>query len=215
MRGGRARTVAVGLLAAGLLVACGDDDGDEGSSGDTEAPSSEASGGGSGGDAGARGGVYEGELADGSRLVIHLDVPADHPAVVPFEEFRARTGAPEPTWIVGEVTPPDDADGTGRFVTFLEAGADRLDDDLADKTDGVTNAEFACAFMEEWFQAAPVKDQALGDAYTEVYEGPCGSQTYQVLAPAGTTTTYVMVYEGPLPDFETIEAELGNELSPA
>lgn len=205
MRGRRARQVTTGALVAALLLGCGDDDAAE----DGDAPEREAPAG------AAEAGTFAGVLADGSRLVIRLDVPADDPAVAPFEAFRATTGAPEPTWLVGEISVPDDVEGTGRFVTFLEPGADRLDDDLADRTDGVSNADFACAVIEDWFQFAEVKDQALSDAYLEVYDGPCGGQAHQVLAPGGETTTYVMVYEGELPPFESIEAELGNELAPA
>jgi len=210
--------MVVAAVAGLALGACSSDDEPEA---DAEAPAADTGGGAvasASGDeegGGDEAGVYEGELADGSRLVIRLDVPADDPVVAPFEDFRALTGADEPTWIVGEVTVPDGVDGTGRFVTFLEAGADRLDDDLADRTDGVTNADFACSMIEDWFQVAEVKDQALTDAYMEVYDGPCGGQSLQVLAPAGETTTYVLVYDGELPDFEVIEAEMGHPLSPA
>lgn len=204
---GRFGSVVLGALCASLLVACSQDAPDDGGAATTDTVEmttvdvDEA--------------VYAGELSDGARLVIRLDVPADDPAVAPFEAFRATTGAPEPTWIVGEISTPDDVDGTGRFVTFLEPGADRLADDPADDTDGVTNSEFACSVIEDWFQIAEVKDEALNDAYMEIYEGPCGGQGYQVLAPRGETTTYVMTYDGELPDFESIEAELGNALSPA
>ena len=47
------------------------------------------------------------------------------------------------------------------------------------------------------------------------YEGPCGGQTLQVLAPGGQTTTYVMVYEGALPDFDRVFSGLLTELRPA
>lgn len=211
--GRRGRWIVCVALAAATLVACGGDD-----DGRTDAPgqpSTDAASGAGSDQAEAAGGVYQGELADGSTLVVRLDVAADDPAVAPFEAFRAVTGADEPTWIVGQVTVPEDVDGTGRFVTFLAEGADRLPDDPADRSDGVSNADFACAVMEDWFQGAEVKDQALSDAYMALYDGPCVGQTYQVLAAPGETTTYVMVYDGDLPEFETMEAELGNPLTRA
>ena len=201
----RLRWIMAAVLALSA-AACGSDGGDDGGAGGA------SDDGGSTAEESSAAAVYEGELADGSTLVIHLDVPADHPAVEPFEEFRALTGADEPTWIVGEITVPDDVDGNGRFVTFLAEGADPLEDDPADPDDGVTNSDFVCSVLDEWFQAAEPKDEALNDAYLEVYEEVCDGQTLQVVARGGETTTYVMVYDGPLPDFETIEAELGNSL---
>jgi hypothetical protein len=198
-------------LCLSVLAACGDDDD---AAAPVDATTSAAGVTTAATTVDAAGGTYEGELRDGSRLVVHLDVPADHPAVVPFEEFRAYTEADEPTWIVAEITPPEDLDGTGRFLVFLEAGADPLDDDPADPTDGITNSDFACAAIEDWFRQAFNKDQALNDAYMKVYDGPCDGEAFQVLAPAGETTTYVMVYEGDLPDFEVLQAELGTELTP-
>ena len=59
-----------------------------------------------------------------------------------------------------------------------------------------------------------VRDEATNDAYLELYEGPCGGQTLQVLAPGGETTTYVLVVDGDLPDFERLMAGLVNELEP-
>jgi hypothetical protein len=115
---------------------------------------------------------------------------------------------------VAEIDVPDDVDGTGRFVTFVADGAEPIDDDPTDDADGVTNAEFACALLDGWVSGAD-DPAASSAAYLALLEGPCGGQTLQVLAPGGETTTYVMAYEGPLPDFERIFAGLGTELTPA
>lgn len=211
MRIRRTAWIAVGMLL--IAGACGGDDDDTDVSGDgDDTPADETTD--SEGAASGDGNVYEGELEDGSSIVVRLDVDADDPAVAAFEEFRALTGVDSPTWIVGEVTTPDGAEGTGRFITFLDEGADFFDDDTSDPTDGITTADFACSTIGEWFQAADV-DEAVETAYSDLYEGPCAGQTYQVIAPAGETTTYVLVYDGPLPDFATIMAGAGNVLEPA
>jgi hypothetical protein len=198
------------------VVACSDGDGsDRGAPGGDAPTETSATDEAPGAGREAAGRVYTGELADGSTLTVHLDVTADHPAVAPFAAFQARTGAPTPTWIVAEITVPDGVDGTGRFLTLVEPGADRMADDPADRTDGVTTADFACSVLEDWFGQVTDKDQELTDAFMEVYDGPCGGQAHQVLAPGGETTTYVLVYEGDLPELDAIESELGNELRPA
>jgi hypothetical protein len=188
-----------GALTAMLAGACG---GDDGATGDEAGPAAPA-----GGDA------YEGELEDGSTLRITLDVDPQDPAVAPFESFRSSTGGPAVTWIVGEITVPDGVDGTGRFVTFVGEGLDPLDDEPTDDGDGITNAEFACSLLDEW--AAASTDEAVADAHLELYEGACGGQTLQVLAPGGETTTYVLAHEGELPAFERLMAGLATELEPA
>jgi hypothetical protein len=159
------------------------------------------------------GGAYEGKLQDGSRLRVRLDVDPAEAVVAPFERLRVQTGAPDVTWILAEIEVPDDVEGTGRFITFVADGAEPIDDDPADDTDGVTNAEFACSVLDDWVSGAD--DPAASNVwYVELLEGACGGQTLQVLAPEGETTTYVMMYEGPLPHFDRIFAGLGTELMP-
>ncbi len=202
------RMTRVVCCAALALAACGGgDDVDSAGDGGASASGTEEQ---SGGD----GSTFEGELEDGSTLLVRLDVDVDDPAVAPFEAFRADAGAPEVTWIVGEVTVPDGADGTGRFISFVGEGLDPIDDDPEDDADGITNAEFACSELDEWSTAA-ADPEAIADAYLALYEGPCASQTLQVVAPAGETTTYVMAYEGELPEFERVFAGLATELTPA
>lgn len=204
MRKGMLGMAVIGIL----LTGCGDDGDDDASSSGSGSGSASGSGSGvesSGGD------ELTTELEDGSTLTVRLDVDPSDPAVAPYEELRVAAGGPEVTWIVGEIEVPDGVDGSGRFLTFLEDGADPLDDDPLDDTDGITNAEFACAVIDDWANAADDLEDVF-DLYNELYEGPCGGQTLQVLAPGGETTTYVMVYEGPLPAYETIQAGLGNVL---
>lgn len=215
------RVAALALSGLLLVAGCGDDDGagvDDARSSDvgsTEAGDVDGNVDDGSGDGGAGADEYVTELSDGSRLRVRLDVPADDPAVAPFEELRALTGVDEPTWIVARVAVPEGVDGTGRFLTFVEPGADPLDDDPIDPDDGVSQATFACSVLDDWFAAAPEPDDALNEVHFGLLDGPCGQQTAQVLAPAGETTTYVLVYEGELPDFERVEAELGNELMAA
>lgn len=104
--------VRIGLVALALAVmgACGDDGGDDAAGGDSV-------GGGTTTADGRGGREYGGELEDGSRLTVRLDVGADDPAVAPYDAFRALTGVDEPTWIVAEISVPEGVDGTGRFVT--------------------------------------------------------------------------------------------------
>lgn len=202
--------LAVLALVAG---ACSDDDSsaEDQVASDSDAPGTSEDGGSTEGGAS----TYAGELEDGSTLTIELDVDADHPAVAPFEAFRAMTEADEPTWVVAEITVPDGVDGTGRFVTFIEEGMDPLDDDPLDQTDGIVASSFACSEIDDWFGTVDAPTEDLNDAYFEVYDSVCGGQTLQVLAPGGETTTYVLVLDGPIPPFETITAGLTNELEPA
>jgi|GEM_PF-6412950 hypothetical protein len=199
--------VRAGLVALALVAgACSGDD--SGAEDQVVVPDGEEPG-----PSGEGGSTYAGELEDGSTLTIELDVPADHPAVAPFEAFRAMTEAPEPTWIVAEITVPDGVDGTGRFVTFIEEGLDPLDDDPTDQADGVVASGFACSEIDGWFGTVEAPTEELTDAYFEVYDSVCGGQTLQVLAPGGETTTYVLVLDGPIPPFETLRAGLTNELA--
>ena len=187
-----------------LLAACGDD----GDSASTDATTAE-DGGSGGGEA-----VYRGELEDGSVLTVTLDVPADHPAVAPFEALRTMTEARDLTYLLAEVDVPEGVDGTGRFVTFVAEGAEPLDDDPLDPDDGVVASVFACSAMQDWVAAVDVLDEATNEAYLEVFEGPCGGQSLQVLAPGGETTTYVLVVDGDVPAFERLLAGFMLELEP-
>lgn len=206
------RLLLVPLLALVAVSGCGSDsDSPDDASTDAEGAATDDGGDEPAGD----GSTFTGELEDGSTLEVRLDVAADDPAVAPFEEFRTAAGADDVTWIVGEITVPDGTDGTGRFVTFVEAGLDPMDDDPLDPDDGISNSEFACSTIDDWFSGITEPDQAIMDDYTALYEGPCGGQTMQVIAPAGETTTYVMTYDGPLPEFEKLMAGLATELSPA
>ncbi|HSL56792.1 MAG TPA: hypothetical protein VK866_03020 [Acidimicrobiales bacterium] len=196
-----------------LAAACGGDD-DDGGANDGGATSDTAADAAEGADQPAPDGAWSGELEDGSTLAVRLDVAADDPAVAPFAELRDRFGVDDPvTWIVGEITVPDGTDGTGRFVTFLAEGADPLDDDPLDPDDGISNAAFACSQLDGWFAALAEATEDDVAAYNAVFTDACGGQTLQVLAPGGATTTYVMVYPGPLPDFATVRAGLATELT--
>jgi hypothetical protein len=204
-----ARRLLVALALVGVVAAgCGDDGGGDGG-GDAGAATD--------GDAGTDGGagdVWTGELEDGSALAVRLEVPPDDPAVAPFAALRETFGLDdEVVWIVGEVTVPEGVDGTGRFVTFLAEGADPLADDPLDPDDGISNAEFACSRLDDWFSAAGDPTDAQLAAYDEVLTDTCGGQTLQVPAPGGTTTTYVMVHPAPLPDVATVRAGLATELT--
>lgn len=191
---------SVGLVAAG----CGGDD--DGASADDDGDVAAA-------DVGADG-AWTGELEDGSTLAVRLDVVADDPAVAPFAELRETLGVTdEVTWIVGEITVPRGTDGTGRFVTFLAEGADPLADDPLDPDDGISDADFACSQLDDWFAAAAAPTDEQVAAYDAVLTDTCGGQTLQVLAPGGATTTYVMVHPAPLPDFATVRAGLATELT--
>lgn len=214
------RRAAAVVAAAVALIACGGDDdgsgadggeaGGDADAGATADPGSapEAPAGGSDHD------LWQVELEDGSVLRLRLRVSADDPAVAPFEAYRQTVGGPEVEWLVGEITVPADvSDGTGRFVTFVGEGAEPLDDDPTDPDDGVTSASFACSVISEWLGAEP--DPEAFTAYDEVFTGPCQSNPYSVPAETGATTTYVMVHDVPLPDFERIFAGLAYEMSPA
>lgn len=199
--------MGAGLVVLALLTAaCGGDD----DSGADDTTTEEGGAGGSGG-----GAVYTGELEDGSVLTVTLDVPADHPEVAPYEELRAMTSAGEVTYLLAEIEVPDGVDGSGRYVTFVAEGADALDDDPSDPDDGVVSSDFVCSVLDEWVATMDELDQATNDAYLEVYEGPCKGQTLQVIAPGGETTTYVLVFDGDLPEFEHLRAGLLTELEPA
>lgn len=210
---------AAAIVAVGALVACGggdsdsDDDGggDDGGDAATEVDAGSAPAapvGGSDHD------LWEVELEDGSVLRLRLRASAGDPAVAPFEAFRQTVGGPDVEWVVGEITVPAEVtDGTGRFVTFVSEGADPMTDDPADPTDGVTSATFACSVIQGWLGAEP--DPEWFTAYDELFTGPCQSNPYAVPAASGTTTTYVMVHDTPLPDFERIFAGLAFEMTPA
>lgn len=209
----RAWPFVVPMVLAVSLLGCGDDDGDESSESDAGTGSASSAPADSGDT--PDGSVFEGELEDGSTIRVTLDVPADDEAVAPFEAFRSLTGGPEVTWIVAEVEVPEGTDGTGRFVSFIEPGADPMADDPMDDADGVTNAEFACSMLDEWYGLASSPGDDVVAAYDELLTDSCGGQTLQVLAPGGETTRYVMVYDGELPEFEAVTAGLANELEPA
>ena len=102
----------------------------------------------------------------------------------------------------------------GADASFVLTNA-LMDDDPMDPDDGITGSVFACSTIGDWFTAIPEADQAVMDEYTALYEETCGGQTMQVLAPGGETTTYVMTYEGDLPEFERLMAGLATELEPA
>lgn len=198
----------VGVVLAGALLVGGCGDGGGGAGADTgEAAAAE-------GTKMPDGDVYVGELEDGSMLRVALDVSPDEPSVAPFEAFRRTVGGPEVTWIVADVEVPEGVDGTGRFVTFVAEGAEMAGADPSGGGDGVASAEFACSLLDAWSSATPDQD-AAADAYLELYQGPCGGETLQVVAPSGETTRYVMVYEGELPEFERVFAGAGTELHPA
>lgn len=159
--------------------------------------------------------LWVGELEDGSELTVRLRAGADDPAVAPFDAFREQVGGPDVVWIVADVSVPAEvADGTGsgRFLTFAVGDADVLADDPADAGDGVTSSRFACSALQDWLGATP-DDDAIA-AYIELYAGACANNTLAVAAPSGATTTYVMVHDAPLPDFNRVLAGLAYELQP-
>jgi hypothetical protein len=212
MRGvGRASIVALLVVAA-----CGGDDDDSSADDGADPRSSEtAAAGDSVGDTPGEAGSWVTELEDGSTLSVQLDVGANDAAVAPFEAFRTLTGSPDVTWIVADIEVPADGStgSTGRFLTFVEPGADAIDDDPSDDTDGVTGSDFVCSRIDAWFaNASPDAVDAANADYTALLDGPCGGQTAQVIAPAGQTTTYVLVYDGELPAFEKLMAGLLYEL---
>lgn len=209
---------SVAIVAGASLVAgaCG---GDDAGGSTARVPGDGAVEAGDGSSASGSG-VLVGELEDGSTLRIRLDVEPADPAVAPFEALRALTGADEPVWIVGEVDVPADVasgEGSGRFVTFVAAGADVFSDDPSDPNDGVSQATFVCSAIDGWWMAAGAPmdpDDEITTAYRETYEGPCGSNQLVVPAPAGQTTTYVMIHPAPLPDYDRVLAGLSVELRP-
>jgi len=212
----RVRRSAAAIVAAVAVVACGGgDSGDDGDGDGDDVAATEDVGRAPAAPTGSSDhDVWEGELESGNRLRVRLRVSADDPAVAPFEAFRQTVGGPDVEWVVGEITVPAEVtDGTGRFVTFVGEGADPMADDMADPTDGVTSATFACSVIQEWLGAEP--DPEWFTAYEELFAGPCQSNPYAVPAASGATTTYVMVHDIPLPDFERIFAGLAYELSPA
>lgn len=193
------KLAACSLAVVLPLAACSSDKKD--SSSKKEGGSSESSGSSSS----ARAGTYKGTLEDESKLTVYLDVSADNEAVKPFEEYRQKVGGPDVTWIIGEVTPPAGQSGTGRLVTFLAEGKDILDDDPLDDSDGISDASFACGALDRWSSGGS-QDQEVFDLYKSLVENNCAGQTFQVIAPEGKTTTYVLYYEGSLPDYDTIYA---------
>ncbi len=211
MRTTRLAALSLAAALAGTLASCGGGGDDGGAGGGASSTSTDAAA----ADVEGAGTRYEGTLEDDSTLVVRLGVPADDPAVADFDAFRSLTGAEEPTWIVAEVTVPEGTDGTGRYLTFAAPGVDPLDDDPSDPDDGVSSSTFACSTLDDWYALADPSDEAVTEAYQGLYEGPCAGQTMQVLAPGGESTTYVMIYDGELPEFETVRAGLASELSPA
>jgi len=212
----RVRRSAAAIVAAVAVVACGGgDSGDDGDGDGDDVAATEDVGRAPAAPTGSSDhDVWEGELESGNRLRVRLRVSADDPAVAPFEAFRQTVGGPDVEWVVGEITVPAEVtDGTGRYVTFVSEGADAMTDDPADANDGVTSATFACSVIQEWLGAEP--DPEWFTAYEELFAGPCQSNPYAVPAASGATTTYVMVHDIPLPDFERIFAGLAYELSPA
>lgn len=202
------RAVAPLCLSLGLvLAACGGDDGGtSGGGGDTTSPP-----------AGGAGNRYEVTLEDDSTLVVTLGVDASSAAVAPFEAYRQLVNGPTVVWVVGEITPPSGTDSTGRFVTFVAPGANVLDDDPLDDSDGIVSAGFACSLVEQWISAegAPDLTEELTAEYNRMVGEVCGGQTFQVPAPGGQTTTYVMAVEGStLPEFESLYAGLAYPMSP-
>lgn len=203
----RTRRSTLLLIVALVAAACG---GDDGSSPDPT-PVDEASA------PAPSGNRYEVVLEDDSRLVVTLDVPGSDPRIAPFESYRELTGADPVVWLVGEVTPPEGVETTGRFVTFVAAGKNPIDDDGETADDGISSASFACSALDRWLYAegAEVADETI-EAYNDLFTGPCNGTTMAVPAAAGTTTAYVMLYPAPtLPEFDRLFAGLAFEMSPA
>ncbi len=209
--------LAVTTTAALLLAACGGSDDDSGDA----APSEESSGdsahesAGAGDSNGAGGSgpatTYRGELEDESILTVELDVAESDPAVAPFAAFRETTGATDPVvWITASVEVPAGVDGSGRYLTFVEPGAEPFDED------GTAIADFACAELDTWF-GTPTGDDAtaVNEAYLGIFENACGGQVLGVVAPGGATTDYVLALAGSeLPTFDRVLAGLLTELEP-
>jgi hypothetical protein len=205
------------VSSALVLAACGGDDGG-GSSGGGDSASDSSAAGGDTGEGGVAGNRFEVTLEDDSKLVVRLDVSASDATVAPFEAYRQLVNGPEVVWMVGEITPPAGVDSTGRFVTFVAAGKNAIDDDPMDDTDGIVSSTFACSLIDRWISAesAPELTDEISAEYNRMVGEVCGGQTLQVLAPGGQTTTYAMAYEGPaLPEFERVYAGLAYEMSPA
>mgnify|MGYP001812293363 FL=1 len=223
---GRSALVAVGVLAL-VVGACGGDDdesggdagGDDASAdqvegsdpGDTDAPEASSD---SAGTAGS-GNVYSGELEDGSVLTVTFDVDETDPLVVPFVDFREQAGVADPVvWITASLEAPGDFDDvmgppTGRFLTFVEPGGELISETNPTST-------FACSRLDTWF-GSPTGDEgaALNEQYISIVREQCDGQTLGVIGEAGSTTDYVMVFEGPsLPEFESVYAGLLSELEP-
>ena len=88
------RLLLVSLLAVAALTGCGSDgDSSDDASSDADDTSADDGGGEPAGD----GSTFTGELEDESTLEVRLDVPADDPAVAPFEAFRTAAGGDEVT----------------------------------------------------------------------------------------------------------------------
>lgn len=194
-------TLTLTLASVLVLAACSDDDDGSPVIDGASAPAP---------------GIYAVTLEDGSHLVVTLDVPADDTRVAPFEQYRTLVGAGPVVWLVGEITPPDGADSTGRYVTFLAAGTNPTEDDPRTADDGISTATFACSLLDRWLYAddAEVTDEAVA-AYNELFTGPCNGNPFAVPAPARVTTTYVMAYEeATLPAFDRLLAGLAYEMSP-
>lgn len=198
-------------LAILAFASCGGDDGDTADPGSDAPDATVTPGDGAGTDR------WQVTLEDDSTLVVTLDVAPDHPAVAPFEAYRQAVDAGPVTWVVGEITQPADTAGTGRYITFVADGMNPIDDDPSTPDDGISSAEFACSLLDRWTFAedAPELTDDLNAQYEAMYTDTCGGSTFQVIAPAGATTTYVMAYlADSLPEFERVFAGLAFEMSP-
>lgn len=162
----------------------------------------------------AKAGTYEGKLSDGSTLKVWLDVPSSDEVVAPFDDFRSKATTPDVTWIVAEISVPGGGpDATAPVITLTGAGKAPGDDGPPNNSDGTTHTEFACSMLRTWYWQGGLANPELTSVHNEVLATNCNGQALQVAAPAGKTTTYVMVYDGALPSFETITAGPDQELT--
>lgn len=219
----RPALAALSVLALAVAACGGDDDesGDDAGSDDAPAEQDESSESDDAGDSDDSGdatgssNVYSAELEDGSVLTVTLDVEETDPVVAPFVAFREQAGATDDVvWITGSLEAPADYDDptgppTGRFLTFIAPGGDRLDESNP-------TSDFACGQLQDWFGEPTAEEGlALNEAYLEILDTSCGGQVLGVVGEVGATTEYAMVVEGSsLPDFESIYAGLLTELQP-
>ena len=200
------RRVAVLSASLMLVAACGGSDDSSSADEPAEAESSDDDGEADGDDsdpASGDGSTFRGELEDGSVLTVRLDVEPTDPVIAPFVAFREQAGATDPiVWVVGSLEAPDDFDTalgppTGRFLTFVEPGAEQI-------ADTNPTATFACSELDDWF-GTPEGDAAvaLNESFVDIVESTCGGQTLQVLGEPGTTTDYALIINGDaVPEFE-------------